>query len=318
MQPTNTTGRLLAITAGVVFSVGGLVILMGAALTQPTEWTQYHVLTILTVFGTIAAGHLLAGAWRSRHRLAALGFLILFLAGTALVVYQSVGRQAETSDTHKLSVEARNAAIASKHDDLRDARDRQRYANKRADQEMTGERCGNRCKDWRTNAKDIGNTISALEVEIAALGPQKPVEPKSAKMAEVASLFGFDRAQAQAVLMLIEPFLWTLFFEVGSIVSLGFAFRNSVPTVSEPSKTVATKPETVSALDYTTVSSITDPELEELRRILRKARQPLTNDQVAQLMGVQKSEASKRVAKGVSVGLISKHRVGREVAISLH
>lgn len=311
MQPTNTTGRLLAITAGVVFSVGGLVILMGAVLTQPTEWTQYHVLTILTVFGTIAAGHLLAGAWRSKHRLAALGFLILFLAGTALVVYQSVGRQAETSDTHKLSVEARNAAIASKHDDMRDAKARQRHANSMADKEMTGERCGQRCKAWRTNASDIANTINTINAEIEALGPQKPVEPKSAKMADVAALFGFDRARSQAALMLIEPFLWTLFFEVGSIVSLGFAFSNSVQTVSAVKNTV-------SALDYTAVRDLTDPEIEELRRILRRAHAPLSNDAVADAMGVTKSEASKRVAKAVAAGFVSKHRVGREVAIALH
>jgi len=311
MQHNTPTGRLLAITAGVAFSVGGLVILMGSALTRPMEWTQYHVLTILTVFGTIAAGHLLAGAWKARHILAAVGFLVLFMAGTALVVYQSVGRQAETSDTNKLSVEARNAAIASKHDDLRDAKARQRHATAKADQEMTGERCGGRCKDWRTNATDIGNTIAALEAEIAALGPQKPVEPKSAKMAEVAALFGFDRAKSQAALMLIEPFLWTLFFEVGSIVSLGFAFRDGVRTVSQPQNTV-------SAIDYANVRDLTDPEIEELRRLLQAAHAPLTNDAVAAALGVTKSEASKRVGKGVAAGFVSKHRVGREVAISLH
>lgn len=314
MQPTNTTGRLLAITTGVAFSVGGLVILMGEALTRPHQWTQYHVLTVLTVFGTIAAGHLLAGAWRARHVLAALGFLVLFMAGTALVVYQSVGRQAETTDTHKLSVEARNRAIADKQNDLTDAKDRQRYAHKMADAEMTGQRCGGRCKSWRTNADDIGNTITALEQQIAALGPQKPVEPKSAKMAEVASLFGFDRAKSQAALMLIEPFLWTLFFEVGSIVSLGFAFRighssdnssDTVSNVSNVSEPVNTE-ETV------------DRELDQLRRLLRQAGRPLTNQEVAALAGVQKSEASKRVSKAVAAGIVTRSRIGKEVAICLN
>lgn len=313
MQPNITTGRILAITAGVAFTTGGLVILMGAALTSPHQWTQYHVLTILTVFGTIAAGHLATSAWRIGHGLAAIGFVVLFLAGTALVVYQSVGRQAETTDTHKLSVEARNQLIADKKADLADAKDRQRHAYRMVEKEMTGERCLNRCKDWKTNATDIGNTIASLEREIAELGPQKPVEAKSAKMAEVASLFGFDRAKSQAALMLIEPFLWTLFFEIGSIVSLGFAFRHSVPAVA----TVSAPQNTVSASDYTTVPTVSDRELEELRRILR-GRARLTNDEVAALMRVTKSEASKRVAKAVAAGFVTKHRVGREVAISLH
>ncbi len=313
MQPNITTGRILAITAGVAFTVGGLVILMGAALTDHHQWTQYHVLTILTVFGTIAAGHLATSAWRIGHVLAAIGFVVLFLAGTALVVYQSVGRQAETTDTHKMSVEARNQLIADKKADLADAKDRQRHAYRMVEKEMTGERCLNRCKDWKTNAADIGNTIASLEREIAELGPQKPVEAKSAKMAEVAALFGFDRAKSQAALMLIEPFLWTLFFEIGSIVSLGFAFRHSVPEVSA----VSAPSDTVSASDYTTVPSVSDRELEELRRILR-GRSQLTNDEVAALMRVTKSEASKRVAKAVAAGFVTKHRVGREVAISLH
>ena len=132
-------------------------------------------------------------------------------------------------------------------------------------------------------------------------------------MAEVASLFGFDRAKSQAALMLIEPFLWTLFFEIGSIVSLGFAFRHSVPAVA----TVSAPQNTVSASDYTTVPTVSDRELEELRRILR-GRARLTNDEVAALMRVTKSEASKRVAKAVAAGFVTKHRVGREVAISLH
>lgn len=310
MQPNITTGRILAITAGVAFTTGGLVILMGAALTSPHQWTQYHVLTILTVFGTIAAGHLATSAWRIGHGLAAIGFVVLFLAGTALVVYQSVGRQAETTDTHKMSVEARNQLIADKKADLADAKDRQRHAHKMADQEMTGERCGARCKGWRTNAADIGNTIASLEREITELGPQKPVEAKSAKMAEVAAMFGFDRAKSQAALMLIEPFLWTLFFEIGSIVSLGFAFRHSVSTVSAPQ-------DTVSASDYTTVPTVSDRELEELRRLLRSAHAPLSNNDIKDALSISKSEASKRTQKAVDAGIASKVRVGRHVAISL-
>ena len=74
---------------------------------------------------------------------------------------------------------------------------------------------------------------------------------------------------------------------------------------------------TVSALDYTTVPTVSDRELEELRRILR-GRARLTNDEVAALMRVTKSEASKRVAKAVAAGFVTKHRVCREVAISLY
>ena len=219
-------GRLLAGVAGCAFAAGGLTILLGSDLTSPQDWQASQWLTILTVFGTIAAGHLMVDAARARHLFATLGFLVLFLSGTGLVVYSSVGRQVETAGTTTLSVEDNNTKIADKTEDLKAARARRDYADRAADREMTGQRCGQRCKDWKTNAKDIGVVIKQLESEIAALGPQKPVNAQAAAMADMAALFGADnKARTVAVLLLIIPFLKTLFFEVGAIVSLGFAFR---------------------------------------------------------------------------------------------
>lgn len=233
MHTPITPGRILAIVAGTAFTVGGIVILLGEALTRPAEWTTYHALTILTVFGTIAAGHLMATASSGKRFLAALGFAMLFTVGTALVVYNSVGRQAEVADTKVLTAEATNTAIADKTAELVKARARFDDASKYADGEMTGEKCGPRCKDWRLRATEVQAHIAALESEIAALGPRKPVNAKAAEMAKVAALFGFNESQAKAALMLLEPFLWTLFFEVGSIVSLGYAFGGRPKAVND-------------------------------------------------------------------------------------
>ena len=219
-------GRLLAGVAGCAFAAGGLTILLGSDLTSPQDWQASQWLTILTVFGTIAAGHLMVDAARARHLFATLGFLVLFLSGTGLVVYSSVGRQVETAGTTTLSVEDNNTKIADKTEDLKAARARRDYADRAADREMTGQRCGQRCRDWKQNSKDITVVILQLEAEIAALGPQKPVNAQAAAMADMAALFGADnKARTVAVLLLIIPFLKTLFFEVGAIVSLGFAFR---------------------------------------------------------------------------------------------
>ena len=221
-------GRFLAGVAGCAFAAGGLTILLGSDLTSPQDWQASQWLTILTVFGTIAAGHLMVDAARARHLFATLGFLVLFLSGTGLVVYSSVGRQVETAGTTTLSVEDNNTKIADKTEDLKAARARRDYADRAADREMTGQRCGQRCKDWKQNSKDITVVILQLEAEIAALGPQKPVNAQAAAMADMAALFGADnKARTVAVLLLIIPFLKTLFFEVGAIVSLGFAFRQS-------------------------------------------------------------------------------------------
>lgn len=320
MNPTKK-GRALALSAGAAFVIGGITILLGDVIANPHEWNQYHALTILTVFGTIAAGHLLVDAWRSRHLLSSLGFLVLFVSGTGLVVYQSVGRQAETSDAKVYDAEAVNALIASKGADLAKAKARLDDANRAADSEMRGERCGPRCKDWRQRATEVQALVSQLEGEIKSLGPQKPVAPKAEKMASVAALFGANHAQAKAALMLLEPFLWTLFFEIGSIVSLGFAFRSS-PSFSKVSE--------APVLEIERPASPTPPPQRKRRRLpnnvielsshkvlraLASEQGPVSNARLAQLLGETEGEASKswrEVAHHLDV-----RKQGKELRIAL-
>jgi len=221
---TSLKGRALAIIAGLAFTSGALTILLGPALLTPWEWSSYHVLTIISVFGTTAAGHLLADAG-FKHPVAGLGFLVLFLGGTALVVANSVGRQAATFEESALSAEATNAAIADKSEDLKQARARKAYADAQVQRETSRGGCGRSCKDWKTNASDVAIVIGQLERDIAALGPKKPVNAKAERMAEMAELFGVSKAKAMAMYILLEPLLNCLFYELGSIVSLGFAFR---------------------------------------------------------------------------------------------
>jgi hypothetical protein len=314
-----TKGRALAITAGVAFLAGGLTILLGDVLTKPQAWNQYHALTVLTVFGTIAAGHLLVDAWKARHVLAALGFLILFASGTGLVVYQSVGRQAETTDAKTYDAEAANSQLAAKGADLAKARARFDDANRAADNEMKGERCGTRCNDWRQRAKEVQALVSQLEAEIRAIGPQKPVAPKAEKMASVAELFGFDHAKAKAALMLLEPFLWTLFFEIGSIVSLGFAFRSKPISVSQMPISVsepATTPPPVSRKRVRfPATNVVDFQGHKVLKALERERGPVSNARLAELLGETEGEASKswrEVSQHLEIG-----RQGKELRIAL-
>ena len=345
-MPTFTTkDRALAIAAGCAFTAGGLTILLGPALTKPMEWTSFHVLTILTVFGTIAAGHLMVDAGRAKHVFAMLGFLALFLAGTGLVVYKSVGRQAETADTKALSAEATNTAIADKRFDLEKARARLDDATKAADREMTGEKCGSRCKDWRLRATEVSSHIKSLESEIAALGPQKPVNAEASKMADMLALFGVNRDKAVALFSLLEPFLNTLFFEIGSIVSLGFAFRaRSIATVAKsPEETFAeTKAKAIQSIaERSPLASmfsgeLPDPTPPKPRKrastrlpdnVVPFAGHPVvealranggavsSNRRLAQLMGVCEPESSKRVREVLDK--VAVERIGKRVHIRL-
>ena len=71
------------------------------------------------------------------------------------------------------------------------------------------------------------------------------------------------------------------------------------------------------ALDWMPVPSITDAELEQLAKLLRR-HGSLTNQEVADLVGVSKGEASKRVSKAVKAGIVSRVKTGKHVSITLH
>lgn len=71
------------------------------------------------------------------------------------------------------------------------------------------------------------------------------------------------------------------------------------------------------AADLVIPKTITDDELRQLRSLLLHYG-TLSNKQVARLMGVAKGEASKRVSKAVAAGMVSRVKVGKEVAITLH
>ncbi len=308
-------GRILAALAGVAFLGGSLTIILGQALLTPSTWGQYQVLTVLMILGTIAAGHLAKTAFKARFVASALGFCVLFVAGSALVVYNSVGRQAEAHDTIAMERAAANGLIKDKTRDIEAARERLANAEREADKQR-GTKCKALCKGWEAAAADARNVIRVLESEIKALGAPKPVDAKADKAGELASIFGYDRNKAAALAALVEPFLWTIFFEIGSIVSLGFAFRPSVAPVSRVS-TVSSGNTGGGGKAETPKLSIVrqDHEVEALLNALQG--RTLTNDELAAAMNVKKSEASKRVEKGETLGILRKQRVGRHVAISL-
>lgn len=255
MTTITPNGRALAIVAGAAFVYGGLRIILGDQLTDPSQWTTAVQLTVLMVFGTIAAGHLMRDAARAKQRAATLGFLVLFLSGTGLVVFNSVGRQAEAT-----------MLTVSQADDAAERRVAIKAALARAEAMLTEAQASlaRECKTGKgKRCEGIAATIAVYEAAVKGhvadldkLGPARPVNAKAVEGAKIAALFGADEAQAKAALLLLEPFLWTLFFEWGSIVSLGFAFRHKAITETTPSEKI-------------------DEEAEKLKKFLANDTDPL-------------------------------------------
>jgi hypothetical protein len=132
--------------------------------------------------------------------------------------------QAEASDTSALSVEDRNDQRAEAKAQLAEAQ--RMLDEERADhaRECKSGR-GKRCDGIAASIAVYEAAVKGHQADIEKLGPTEPVAPKAERFAEILALFGADKAQAKAALSLLEPFLYTLLFEYGSIVAWGCAFR---------------------------------------------------------------------------------------------
>ena len=243
MEGNSTAGRSLAIAAGVVLLSGTLGVLFEDVLMHGAAFALKHYLTLVIVAGTMMAGHLADQARRAGHVISCCGFALIFVAGTGLVVYSSVGRQAE-----------KTMLSSAEHDDVMRqrldleaslARDRAAIIEKRAqaDKECaSGE--GRRCLGVRSSVEFYENSAKGTEARLALMAPAKPVAPEAEQLGTIAEALGYDKDRVRAVAMLVAPFLTTLFLEFGSIVSFGFAFSpkragaaRRLPTPAETAQT---------------------------------------------------------------------------------
>jgi uncharacterized membrane protein len=317
MDSHSIGGRLLAIFAGLSFTIGAVVVIFGETLRHPSEWTTYHLITLLTICGTIVVGHLVGSAARAGGLggwLSAIGFCVLFLAGTGLVIYQSLGRQAEAAGNKAASAEHRNALIASKLQQRDAAKTELPLVKDRIIAENLGwpdakgrptkpKGCGTECKGYERQRDAAQALIDRLEREIADLGPQVEVAPE---LREV-------------------QVLRTMFFEFGSIVAFAFGFGHRA--TRQPSR----KPENTRATTMATVEVAPANDLEPMppkggnrRRVATKAAaeadviqlvargEPIpSQDTLADRWGVHKGTASKWVRDFEARGLIRRQVVGR-------
>ncbi len=196
--------------------------LAGAVLTESalrTGPTIDHALSIGALVITIAAGHMAIAALRGWHVLRTLGLATVFLGGVTYTIVATAGRTAEQQQTASAGVDLRDKARADKQAELERARLRYEQAEAQAEREMTGSRCGDRCKDWKLRASEVDAKVKRLEGELARLGAETPANGRLVAFAELLEvLAGVDRAATMHRLTVAWPYLLPLLLELGSIV----------------------------------------------------------------------------------------------------
>lgn len=263
---------------------------------------------------------------------AALAFLPLIIAdagfaiGTAVLtsslflaafVFQAVLDRTATPLDTKIAVAA-GATEARRLLETELGKEQRRLADAESEVKRESRRGGCRatCQQWQATVRGHQARIDVLVAEIRRDAPPPVADPVSKRFADMTGNFVSEetvrnwRPAFQPVGFLVA--IWALF---------GFAFRTTVPAQTRVSGTVPNSSEPSQGgggrgLRLVDGRTIEDRELAALRKALA-GNGSLTNDELADLMGVAKSEASRRVTRAKELGMVSRVRNGRHVAVSL-
>lgn len=290
-----------AIVGGLVAAGGAVALLTRDAL--HTGLSLDHGLMPVLVGLTILTGHLAVQAWKELRLVSCAAFLGLAVLGSGITVYETMGRRAESRDAKVASETKTVDQYAKLMVDLNRANQLATEAESWVANECrTG--VGKKCQGVRFVFEQLSAHAEKLRAEAETHKAPPPVDAKADRAAAVAGLLGFSAATTKLAVQTFEPFVLPLFLELGSIFLFGFGVRHSVSTVSDSFQ--AEKPN-----GFSVEKTPTDEEIEELKKLYGKQTAPVTNDQLASLMGISKSEASKRRQKAVNAGIIQEWKAGK-------
>lgn len=230
--------------------------------------------------------------------------LALGVAFVALLAYSLPATVGKTGEV-KVGKMADAAAVARVRDDLERTSKTLEWARKDMIEDCgSGE--GKRCRAKR-------NTVQALEDRAGKLQTGLAVGEKSAPGDLGAEAWAWAsggyltaetvrKGSVIAFALGLDVVIWALVWLATHILARPVSVVAAVSSVSKVSAPVSEE----------------DRELEELRRALRRANGPLSNEDLRAVLGVSKGEASKRVSRAVEAGIVSRYRTGKEVAITLN
>jgi hypothetical protein len=291
-----------ALVIGLLFALAAAVLLVEDALHRGLS--VHHALQPVLVLGAAASGIYAHHSLADRRLGYFLAFLVVAALGSALVVYGTMGRQADARETRQSETRSGNDQHALIKAELTDAK-----AGR--DVECKGKGAnGPKCKDWQ----------GRVDVLAAKLGKLKTasLDPRADALGDFASLIGFDRERTMAIVAAIDPVALPMWLELGTIVFSGFAFPPARKPrrwgrKSEETVTLATESEesvrTLLASEpvaYTRSEALAD---------FRTMRTSPSQKALASRWGVSEPTVSKWLAVWASDGLISRSdRLGRERA----
>lgn len=297
--------------------------------------TISHMQAVAALVAAIASGHMILPTLKQGRLPAVLGLVLIFATSTGYIVVSAGARNAEVAGVKGQDISARNQARRSAQEEQSKAEAYTKAKDLVASDAIraatlecaSGE--GIRCRGKKATRDAAAEALTKAKEDeslkrgrLLLLGPMEKEHAGYHHVAMTFEAVGVVTAdKTEPILELVMPFVLVLISEVATLVFMGMAFGHRKQSVSNVSKQEEDTGNTggggkaVAEPQIRLVSSRVDHEVEALTKALQG--RTLTNDELARAMQTTKGEASKRVAKAETLGLVSKVRTGKAVAISL-
>jgi len=257
--------HIVTFITGTALWLGATALLLESHAAWDTQTLLVPVLTLATVVAGVISHHCLS-QWKL---FSGAGMLALALLGSAICLFGTLGRTADTRDTKHADAMATNRNFAIKNDALNDAK---RLAN------IECQKRGPKCKEWEARVDTLTRELSSLKVVA--------IDARADAIAEIAHLvLSLDKERVRAVVLVLDPIMLPIFLELGSCLLLAHAFP-------------------VSRRRRETKAEFTPPDVN-----VREGSRTLTRDEaLADLLSLKSSGSQQLLAErwGVSEGVVSK------------
>jgi hypothetical protein len=292
-----------ALVIGFLFALAAIVLLADDAYHRGLN--VHHALQPMLVLGAAAAGIYAHHALHALRLGSFLAFFTVAVLGSLLIVYATMGRQADAREGRQADTRLGNEQHTEIKAELTAAK-----ANR--DTECKGKGAnGPKCKDWQGRVDALLKQLGGLKT--AAL------DPRAEALGDLATLVGFDRKWTMQVVSAIDPVALPMWLELGSVVFLGAAFpparkprrwgrktEESVTLASESEESVSTL-QASDPVPYTELEALAD---------FRCMRSVPSQKVLAIRWARSEPTVSKWLARWASDGYVSRSpRLGRERAV---
>jgi len=245
----------------------------------------------------------------------------LFVAFLAFLAYSFPANLGRIGELKEMKV-AVATSVATLKSELADIQKTIRYAEPDQARECEGATLPIVPPSWPECRRKTG-TVKALHLQRAEL--EAKIAKAGSEIGDTGSdtlawVSGLSASHIRRVSTLgfaagLEIAIWSLAWLASVSFGQALATRVARPVqvLGETVSATVSKAKVIEACNE--CEPLPDPtELEQLRKLL--VGKTMTNDELAGLLGISKSESSKRVTEAVGAGLLSRTRIGRRVAIS--